>query len=149
MIDSCNFIKTPHFSKTTVFKKNKLLINFIFGVMIYFLLSQYALASEGTGGGLPYEGWLGKLRDSLTGPVAYTVSLVGIVVTGCVLIFGGDMNGFFRTLVFIILIMAFVVGANNMLSGFFGRGAELIDESEELLNLTKNVMRIFVYRGLY
>ena len=87
--------------------------------------TESAFASEGSGGGLPYESWLGKLRDSLTGPFAFTVSIIGIVVAGSVLIFGGDMNGFFRTLVFIVLVMALIVGVNNMMASFFGRGAEL------------------------
>jgi Type IV secretory pathway, VirB2 components (pilins) len=65
------------------------------------------------------------LRNSLTGPVAFAVSIIGIIVAGAVLIFGGDMNGFFRTLVFIVLVMSLIIGANNMMTIFFGRGADL------------------------
>lgn len=89
------------------------------------LAPQHAFASEGTGGSLPYESWLTSLRNSVTGPVAFTVSVVGIVVAGAVLIFGGELNGFFRTLIFIVLVMALLVGAQNMMSTFFGRGAEV------------------------
>jgi len=46
-------------------------------------------------------------------------------VAGGVLIFGGDLNGFFRTLIFVVLVMALLVGAQNMMSSFFGRGAEI------------------------
>ena len=84
-----------------------------------------AFASEGTGGSLPYESWLTNLRNSTTGPVAFSLSIVGIVVAGGVLIFGGDLNGFFRTLIFLVLVMAFLVGAQNIMSTFFGRGAEI------------------------
>lgn len=84
-----------------------------------------AFAATGTGGALPYESWLTSLTDSVTGPVAFTLSIIGIVVAGGVLIFGGDLNGFFRTLVFIVLVMALLVGAQNMMSTFFGRGAEI------------------------
>ncbi|HOG03375.1 MAG TPA: conjugal transfer protein TrbC, partial [Accumulibacter sp.] len=45
---------------------------------------------------------------------------------GGVLIFGGDLNGFFRTLIFVVLVMALLVGAQNMMSSFFGRGAEIV-----------------------
>ncbi|MGL4447827.1 MAG: conjugal transfer system pilin TrbC [Aeromonas sp.] len=83
------------------------------------------LASEGTGGSLPYESWLTNLRNSVTGPVAFALSIIGIVVAGGVLIFGGELNGFFRTLIFIVLVMALLVGAQNMMSTFFGRGAEM------------------------
>ncbi|MCU7927550.1 MAG: conjugal transfer system pilin TrbC [Candidatus Thiodiazotropha sp. (ex Dulcina madagascariensis)] len=82
-----------------------------------------AHASVGTGGSLPYESWLGNLRASATGPVAFTLALVGIVVAGGILIFGGELNAFFRTLVFMVLVMGLLVGAQNMMSTFFGRGA--------------------------
>ncbi|WP_374090973.1 conjugal transfer system pilin TrbC [Methylomicrobium lacus] len=84
-----------------------------------------AFASEGTGGSLPYESWLTNLRNSVSGPVAFTLSIIGIVVAGGVLIFGGELNGFFRTLIFIVLVMALLVGAQNMMGTFFGRGAEI------------------------
>lgn len=90
-----------------------------------FLLPGHALASEGTGGTLPYESWLTNLRNSVTGPVAFSLALLGIVVSGGVLIFGGDLNGFFRTMLFIVLVMALLIGAQNMMSSFFGRGAEI------------------------
>src|SRR5881392_1559616 len=67
---------------------------------------QHAFGSEGTGGSLPYESWLTNLRNSVTGPVAFALSIIGIVVAGGVLIFGGDLNGFFRTLIFLVLVMA-------------------------------------------
>lgn len=94
-------------------------------VLAAMLLPQIALASVGTGGSLPYEGWLTELRNSVTGPVAFTLSIVGIVIAGGVLIFGGELNAFFRTLIFLVLVMALIVGVNNMMATFFGRGAEI------------------------
>jgi type IV secretion system protein TrbC len=82
-------------------------------------------ASEGSGGGLPYESWLEKFRNSITGPTAFTFGILGIVTAGAILIFGGELNGFMRTFVFIILVMALIVSAQNIMSGLFGRGAEL------------------------
>lgn len=97
------------------------------GIFLAFILlsPHQALASEGTGGGLPYESWLVELRNSVTGPVAFALSIIGIVIAGGVLIFGGDLNGFFRTLIFLTLVMALLVGAQNVMSTFFGRGAEI------------------------
>jgi len=95
-------------------------------ILAFLLLApQHAFASEGTGGSLPYESWLAKLRTSVTGPVAFALSIIGIVIAGGVLIFGGDLNGFFRTLIFIVLVMALLVGAQNMMSNFFARGAQI------------------------
>ena len=92
-------------------------------ILLVLLASPSASASVGTGGSLPYESWLDNLRNSVTGPVAFTLSIVGIVIAGGVLIFGGDLNGFFRTLIFLVLVMALIVGAQNVMSTFFARGA--------------------------
>lgn len=110
----------------------------LLALLAFFLLApQTAFASEGTGGSLPYEGWLTNLRNSVTGPVAFTLSLIGIVVAGGILIFGGELNGFFRTLIFIVLVMALLVGAQNMMSTFFGRGAEIAVASDDVIQHAK------------
>lgn len=96
-----------------------------FALLAALLMPELAFATEGTGGALPYEGWLTALRNSVTGPVAFTLSIVGIVIAGGVLIFGGELNAFFRTLIFLVLVMALIVGVNNMMTTFFGRGAEI------------------------
>ncbi len=107
---------------------------------IFLLLPGAAHAAEGTGGGLPYEGWLTNLRQSITGPFAFTAALIGIVGAGAVLIFGGELNGFLRTIIFIVLVMALIVGAQNMMAGFFGRGAE-IAQALPAIDVVKLVLR--------
>ncbi|MDN7880110.1 TrbC/VirB2 family protein [Burkholderia aenigmatica] len=104
-------------------KQFMLMLGVILVCALLLLLPEHAHASSSSGGGLPYEGWLANLRSSVTGPVAFTLSLIGIVIAGGVLIFGGDLNGFFRTLVFLILVMSLLVGAQNFMSSFFGQGA--------------------------
>jgi len=106
---------------------NHRLIQFGMALAVFSLMAlpESSLASVGAGGSLPYESWLTALRSSVTGPVAFALSIIGIVVAGGVLVFGGDLNGFFRTLIFIVLVMAFLVGAQNMMSNFFGTGAEI------------------------
>lgn len=101
---------------------------YVFGMMIFVVLMALphsAMASSGTGGNLPYESWLSNLQNSVTGPVAFAISTIGIVVAGGILIFGGELNAFFRTLIFIVLVMALLVGAQNIMSNFFGKGAEI------------------------
>jgi type IV secretion system protein TrbC len=63
---------------------------------------------------LPYEQGLGTLAKSLTGPVPFAISLVGIVACGAMLIFGGEISGFMRTLVFLILVIAVIVQATSI-----------------------------------
>jgi len=77
---------------------------------------QEGFASTAAGSNaMPYVSWLNNLRASTSGPVAYTLSLIGIIVSGGILIFGGDLNGFFRTLIFIVLVTALIVAADNTL----------------------------------
>ena len=109
-------------------------ITFLF---VFLLTVDNAQASVGGGGALPYETWLVNLRNSVTGPVAFTLSIVGIVVAGGILIFGGELNAFFRTLIFIVLVMALLVGANNIMTNLF-QGAvipvEIPQDQESILN---------------
>ena len=101
-------------------------------LMKYFLLITIALAAASwapdvfastSGGGMPYETGLGKLRDSITGPTAFIISIIAIVIAGLSLIFGCDFNAFAKTMVYIVLIVGIVVGANNVFSYLFGFGA--------------------------
>jgi type IV secretion system protein VirB2 len=84
-----------------------------------------AHASAGGGGGLPYESALMKLQQSATGPVAFVLSIVGIVVAGGTLIFGGDLSGFFRTMVILVLVIGILVSSVNVLQTLFGHGATI------------------------
>ena len=84
-----------------------------------------AYAAGTAGGGLPYESALTRLRASITGPVAFTLSLIGIVGAAGVLIFGGELNGFLRMMVFLVLLIAILVGAQNVLTTLFAAGAEI------------------------
>jgi len=103
---------------------NRLLL--IRGVALLLLLVAHpALASNTSGGGLPSDDWFTKLRQSVTGPWAFTISIVGIVAAGATLIFGGDLNGFMRTIIFIILVLSFIVAAQNTLTAITGQGAEI------------------------
>jgi type IV secretion system protein VirB2 len=96
------------------------------------LFANNTLAAVGAGGALPYESWLVNLRNSVTGPVAFTLSIVGIVVAGGILIFGGELNAFFRTLIFIVLVMALLVGANNIMTNLFQGAVIPVDVKTEM-----------------
>jgi len=84
--------------------------------LVLFVLPAVAMAN----GGLPYEDGMSKLVDSITGPVAFGISVIGVVAAGAMLIFGGDMNGFMRSIVFLVLVIGLIVSATSILSGMFG-----------------------------
>lgn len=90
-----------------------------------FTLPHDAYAAGTAGGGLPYESALTRLRASITGPVAFTLSLIGIVGAAGALIFGGELTGFLRMMVFLVLLIAILVGAQNVLTTLFAAGAEI------------------------
>ncbi len=115
--------------------KISLLTFFLFLLM----LPEIVLASVGGGGGLPYETWLVSLRNSVTGPVAFTLSIIGIVVAGGILIFGGELNAFFRTLIFIVLVMALLIGAQNIMTNLFS-GAVVTPPIQELLSIESDLI---------
>ena len=105
----------------------------LFGALAFLAIlvtSHPAMAAVGQGGSLPYESWLSNLSNSVTGPVAFALSLIGIVVAGGILIFGGELNAFFRTLIFLVLVMALIIGAKNMMTTFFGQGATIASKAD-------------------
>lgn len=95
--------------------KRYLMLFFIFGAV-------FAFAST-TGGGLPWESPLQTIKASITGPVAFTLSILAIVACGIGLVWGGEMTTFVKTLVYIVLVIALVVGATNVMGIFQTTGA--------------------------
>ena len=93
----------------------------LFAVLL--LLPDHALAASTSSGGLPWETPLQTVSQSLTGPVAYAVSLIGVVITGAMLIFGGEINEFARRIIMLVLVIALLVSATNILSTLFSTGA--------------------------
>lgn len=105
--------------------RKKYLAPVLLALLACLVLTPDAFAGAGQGGNLPYEGWLESVRASATGPVAYAFGLIGIVVAGGVLIFGGDLNGFFRSMLVVVLVMALLVTANTVMTDLFGTSAEI------------------------
>ena len=96
------------------------------------LLAPVAAHAATGGGGLPWETPLQTLSNSLSGPVAYTLSLIGLVVSGGVLIFmGGELNHFARMVVQVVLVISFIIAGKNTMSTFgWGGGAEISSKKQ-------------------
>jgi type IV secretion system protein TrbC len=96
-------------------------------VLVLVLLLPMAAHAATGGGGLPWESPLQTLGNSISGPVAYGLSLIGLVVSGGVLIFmGGELNHFARIVVQVVLVISFVIAGKNTMSSFgWGAGAEI------------------------
>jgi type IV secretion system protein VirB2 len=96
-------------------------------VSILILLYFTAAVSASTGGtALPWEGPLQAIADSLTGPVAYVISVVGIVVAGAMLVWGGEINEFARRLIMLVLVISLIVFSTQILSTLFSVTGALV-----------------------
>lgn len=82
-----------------------------------------ALASGG--GGLPWEGPLQQIQQSITGPVAGFIALAAVAVAGGMLIFGGELNDFARRLMYVVLVAGILLGATQIVGLFGASGASI------------------------
>lgn len=64
---------------------------------------------------MPWQSGLEKLEGSLTGPVASTLAIMGLIGSGAMLIFGGEISGFIKSLVYIVLVASVILCANKMI----------------------------------
>jgi type IV secretion system protein VirB2 len=116
------------------FRARRATCNHIFYPLLFVLVALAGTAHAATGGvGLPWEAPLTTLSNSVTGPVAYGASLIGLVGAGGVLIFAGGMiNEFLRAVLFLVLVIALVISGKNTLTAFgFAAGATVKVEYEE------------------
>ncbi|EJG1885252.1 TrbC/VirB2 family protein [Vibrio parahaemolyticus] len=86
----------------------------------------YSFAANASSTGLPWESPLERIVDSITGPVAFGASALGIVAGCAGLLFGGEMDGFIRTIMMIGLVVAVLVGAINLITMLFGVSGALV-----------------------
>jgi len=86
----------------------------------------------GSGTGLEWEGPLETITNSLKGPVAFSISLLGMIATGVALIFGGEINDFIRRLIMLVLVISLIAFAGSILSTLFG--------SSEIMQITEPVV---------
>ncbi len=82
-----------------------------------------AMATQTGGGGLPWETPLDTLVQSIRGPVAYGISLLGIVSAGAMLVWGGEINEFVRRVIMLVLVISLIVFAGNILTTLFSSAA--------------------------
>jgi type IV secretory pathway VirB2 component (pilin) len=114
------------------------LILFLAFVAITVLMPHTALANtaDTSSGGLPWESPLKTLRESFSGPVAFAISLIGIIVCGCMLIWGGEINEFARRMIMVVLVVAVIVLANSLLTGLFTNAETLTAPATYLKHVT-------------
>lgn len=92
-------------------------------VVLFVAVATPAFASSG--GGLPWEGPLQQIQESITGPVAGFIALAAVAVAGGMLIFGGELNDFARRLMYVVLVAGILLGATQIVGLFGASGASI------------------------
>jgi type IV secretion system protein VirB2 len=104
--------------------KNHKIVKFLFLFALFGFVTSGAFATTTTG--LPWEGPLQTIQNSLKGPVAMSISIIAVVCLGAALIFGGELGDFARKAVMVALGVAFLVAADSVISTLFGSTAALL-----------------------
>jgi type IV secretion system protein TrbC len=77
------------------------------------------LYAAAAGSGMPWEGPLQQILDSIQGPVARILAVLVIVITGLTLAFG-DASGGFRKLLQVVFGLTIAFAATSFFLGFVG-----------------------------
>jgi type IV secretory pathway VirB2 component (pilin) len=95
----------------------------VLGVIVLAAIHPETAHASTAGGGLPWDGPLTTLKNDLTGPVAFTISLLAMVACGAALVFGGEINEFVRRIIMLVLVVALITGVVNVASALGITGA--------------------------
>lgn len=90
-------------------------------IAVLALVPDAAHASNGATA-MPWDKGPKALADSLTGPLGYSLSLIGLAVGGFGLFFGADIGGFAKFGLSACFAISFIAFAGQILSTIFGFG---------------------------
>ncbi len=88
-------------------------------VVVALALATLAAPAHAAGSGMPWEGPLEQIVDSITGPVARAAAVIAIVIAGITIIFS-EGGGGVRKLAFVGLGIAIMFAAVSFFMDFFG-----------------------------
>lgn len=74
------------------------------------------------GSGMPWEGPLNQILDSISGPVARAIGVAAIIVTGLSLAFG-EGGGGMRKMLWVVFGLTIAFAATSFFLSFFGFSA--------------------------
>ncbi|MGC9217383.1 TrbC/VirB2 family protein [Acidithiobacillus sp.] len=93
------------------------------GLLADMLPASAFASTAGGGGGMPWDGPLQTITESLTGPVAMAIAIGAFFVAGAILVFGEDMSAFVRRLLMVVIAVCLLVFGNKFLSAMGITGA--------------------------
>ena len=87
-------------------------------------MQQRALANTSTIASL--ETPLQSLQKSLSGPIALSIGIIAVVITGAMLIFGGEISDFGKRMAYVVLVLGILLSANTIITSLFTNTSVLI-----------------------
>jgi type IV secretion system protein VirB2 len=96
------------------FIKNNLLL--IVCAIASIVFCDSALASTS----MPWDTGIKNIQESLTGPVATGISLIGLIAAGAMLVFGGEISGFLKQLIYLVLAISLILCGNSFITNVMG-----------------------------
>ena len=122
MLQSTSFTPPRYQRRLSLLTEHPLiLMGLLFAVLLLFPDIAHASST-----GMPWEGPLTKLVDSITGPVAFGISVLALVASVAGLVFGGELSGLIKNMLFLALGISVIVFATNMLRSLFNVSSTLI-----------------------
>jgi type IV secretion system protein VirB2 len=107
-----------------ILRRQDWLFFLLFALILLTAIHPHAAQAAAAGGGsLPWDAPLTTLKNDITGPVAFTISLLAMVACGAALVFGGEIHEFVRRIIMLVLVASFIVGVTNLASGLGITGA--------------------------
>lgn len=103
--------------------KKKIIFVALMAVVVGLLI---ALMTSAAFAGTAKYGWekgADEFSKSLTGPMAFYFSLFMIFGAGLAILLGGDMTGWVRAMLIVVLVVGLIGSAKDVLGGFFGISA--------------------------
>ena len=100
-------------------------IEIVFFVLLFYIL--WSGVAHAAGSGMPWEGPLNRILQSIEGPVARIAAVIVIIITGLALAFG-ESSGGMRNLIRIVFGLSIAFAATSFFLTFFsfGGGAALV-----------------------
>lgn len=96
------------------FIKNNLLLIVCAIASIVFCDSALAATS------MPWDTGITNIQESLTGPVATGISLIGLIAAGAMLVFGGEISVFLKQLIYLVLAISLILCGNSFITNVMG-----------------------------
>jgi type IV secretory pathway VirB2 component (pilin) len=99
---------------------------FLLTALVMSVTTSVFASTGAAGAGLAWESPLQKVQQSLSGPVAFVICVIGIVVAFATVMFGGELNEMARKAIYVVAAGAVMVGAVPTVSTLFNVSGALI-----------------------